>query len=132
MLGMDTMVMDADGEDITDTTEARGLLMLNLLLLLKPILRLMPLLMPGTDTTDIPDTTDTVPMDTDMVLDTTDTDGVDITDTPTPGLTVIITLERDLLNLRPHLRLRPNPGTMAVGVDTMAILIGVITVMDTA
>merc|ERR1712154_580852 len=45
-------------------------------------------------------------------------------------------LGRDLLNLRPHLRptlrLRPNPGTMAVGVDTMAILIGVITVMDTA
>merc|ERR1712077_20533 len=132
------MVMDTDGEDttdtptvdITDTTEARGLL------LLKPILRLMPLLMPGTDTTDIPDTTDTVPTDTDMVLDTTDTDGVDITDTPTPGLTVITTLERDLLNLRPHLRptlrLRPNPGTMAVGVDTMAILTEVITVMDTA
>merc|ERR1712241_1384369 len=128
---------DADGEDITDThtvditdtTEARGRLMLklNLLLLLKPNLRLMPLLMPGTDTTDIPDTTDTVPTDTDMVLDTTDTVGVDITDTPTPGLTVITTLERDLLNLRPHLRptlrLRPNPGTMAVGVDIMAILI---------
>merc|ERR1711997_225979 len=90
--------------------------------------------MPGMDITDIPDTTDTVPTDTDMVLDTTDTDGVDITDTPTPGLTVITTLERDLLrpNLRPHLRLRPNPGTMAVGVDTMAILIGDITVMDTA
>merc|ERR1712061_863273 len=128
---MDTM--DVDGEDITDTptvditvtTEARGPL----------TLRLMPLLMPGTDITDIPDTTDTVPTDTDMVLDTTDTDGVDITDTPTPGLTVITTLERDLPNLRPHLRptlrLRPNPGTMAVGVDTMAILIGVITVMDT-
>merc|ERR1739848_927158 len=103
----DTMVMDTDGEDTTDTP-----------------------------TVDITDTTDTVPTDTDMVLDTTDTDGVDITDTPTPGLTVIITLERDLLNLRPHLRptlrLRPNPGTMAVGVDTMAILIGVITVMDTA
>merc|ERR1712193_599350 len=123
--GMDTMGMDVDGEDtptvdITDTTEARGPLMLR----------------PGTDITDIPDTTDTVPTDTDMVLDTTDTDGVDITDTPTPGLTVITTLERDLLNLRPHLRptlrLRPNPGTMAVGVDTMAILIGVITVMDTA
>merc|ERR1719384_3021267 len=98
------------------------MLRLNLLLPLKLTLRLMPLLMPGTDITDIPDTTDT--------------DGVDITDTPTPGLTVIITLERDLLNLRPHLRpslrLRPNPGTMAVGVDTMAILIGVITVMDTA
>merc|ERR1739840_49207 len=137
--GMDTMGMDVDGEDtptvdITDTTEARGPLMLrlNLLLPLKLTLRLMPLLMPGTDITDIPDTTDTVPTDTDMVLDTTDTDGVDITDTPTPGLTVIITLERDLLNLRPTLRLRPNPGTMAVGVDTMAILIGVITVMDTA
>merc|ERR1712073_177434 len=125
---MDTM--DVDGEDITDTptvditvtTEARGppTLKLNLLLPLKLTLRLMPLLMPGTD----------------MVLDTTDTDGVDITDTPTPGLTVITTLERDLLNLRPHLRptlrLRPNPGTMAVGVDTMAILIGVIMVMDTA
>merc|ERR1712048_608145 len=129
---MDTMGMDVDGEDtptvdITDTTEARGPLMLrlNLLLPLKLTLRLMPLLMPGTDITDIPDTTD-------MVLDTTDTDGVDITDTPTPGLTVITTLERDLLNLRPHLRptlrLRPNPGTMAVGVDTMAILIEVITV----
>merc|ERR1712241_1266090 len=127
--GMDTMGMDVDGEDtptvdITDTTEARGPLMLrlNLLLPLKLTLRLMPLLMPGTDITDI--------------SDTTDTDGVDIMDTPTPGLTVIITLERDLLNLRPHLRptlrLRPNPGTMAVGVDTMAILIGVITVMDTA
>merc|ERR1739846_45163 len=120
---------DADGEDITDThtvditdtTEARGLLMLrlNLLLLLKPNLRLMPLLMPGTDTTD------TVPTDTDMVLDTTDTVGVDITDTPTPGLTVITTLERDLLmpnpRLRPNPRLKPNPGIMAVGVDTMAI-----------
>merc|ERR1719445_2774613 len=141
---MDTM--DVDGEvitdtptmDITDTTEARGPLMLrlNLLLPLKLTLRLMPLLMPGTDITDIPDTTDTVPTDTDMVLDTMDTDGVDITDTPTPGLTVITTLERDLLNLRPHLRptlrLRPNPGTMAVGVDIMAILIEVITVMDTA
>merc|ERR1712108_46080 len=103
----------------------RGLLMLNLLLLLKPILRLMPLLMPGTDTTDIPDTTDTVPTDTDMVLDTTDTVGVDITDTLTPGLTVITTLERDLLmpnpRLRPNPRLKPNPGIMAVGVDTMAI-----------
>merc|ERR1712001_793298 len=96
----------------------------------------MPLLMPGTDTTDIPDTTDTVPTDTDMVLDTTDTVGVDITDTPTPGLTVITILERDLLMpnllLRPNLRLMPNPGTMAVGVDIMAILIGDITVMDTA
>merc|ERR1712158_195843 len=142
----DTMVMDADGEDITDTptvditdtTEARGLLMLNLLLLLKPILRLMPLLMPGTDTTDIPDTTDTVPTDTDMVLDTTDTVGVDITDTPTPGLTVITTLERDLLmpnpRLRPNPMLKPNPGIMAVGVDTMAIpmLTGDITDTDMA
>merc|ERR1712024_181128 len=86
--GMDTMGMDVDGEDtptvdITDTKEARGPLPLKL------TLRLMPLLMPGTDITDIPDTTDTVPTDTDMVLDTTDTDGVDITDTPTPGLTVI-------------------------------------------
>merc|ERR1719266_1861029 len=132
--------MDVDGEDITDTptvditvtTEARGplTLKLNLLLPLKLTLRLMPLLMPGTDITDIPDTTDTVPTDTDMVLDTTDTDGVDITDTPMPGLTVITTLERD--PLRPNLRLKPNPGTMAVGVDTMAILIGDITVMDTA
>merc|ERR1739846_156731 len=137
---------DADGEDITDThtvditdtTEARGLLMLklNLLLLLKPNLRLMPLLMPGTDTTDIPDTTDTVPTDTDMVLDTTDTVGVDITDTPTPGLTGITTLERDLLmpnpRLRPNPRLKPNPGIMAVGVDTMAIpmLTGDITDME--
>merc|ERR1712024_117626 len=124
--GMDTMGMDVDGEDtptvdITDTTEARGPLMLklNLLLPLKLTLRLMPLLMPGMDITDIPDTTDTVPMDSDMVLDTTDTDGLDITDTPTPGLTVITTLERDPLRpnllLRPHLRLKPNPGTMAVG-----------------
>merc|ERR1712001_287330 len=142
------MVTDADGEDITDThtvditdtTEARGLLMLklNLLLLLKPILRLMPLLMPGTDTTDIPDTTDTVPTDTDMVLDTTDTVGVDITDTPTPGLMVITTLERDLLmptpRLRPIPRLKLNPGIMAVGVDTMAIpmLTGDITDTDMA
>merc|ERR1712156_19930 len=98
------------------------MLKLNLLLPLKLTLRLMPLLMPGTDITDIPDTTDT--------------DGVDITDTPTPGLTVITTLERDLLRLRPHLRptlrLKPSPGTMAVGVDIMAILIEVITVMDTA
>merc|ERR1719188_2160814 len=134
------MVTDTDGEDITDTptvditdtTEARGLLML------KPILRLMPLLMPGTDTTDIPDTTDTVPTDTDMVLDTTDTVGVDITDTPTPGLTVITTLERDLLmpnpRLRPNPRLKLNPGIMAVGVDTMAIpmLTGDITDTDMA
>merc|ERR1719367_821818 len=119
------MVMDADGEDITDTptvditdtTEARGLLMLNLLLLLKPILRLMPLLMPGTDTTDIPDTMDTVP-----------------TDTPTPGLTVITTLERDLLMPTPRLnpRLKPNPGITAVGVDTMAIPTGDITDTDMA
>merc|ERR1712224_262112 len=116
-----------------DTTEARGLLMLNLLLLLKPILRLMPLLMPGTDTTDIPDITDTVPTDMDMVLDTTDTI-TDITDTPTPGLTVITTLERDLLmpNLRPNLRLKPNPGITAVGVDTMAIPTGDITDTDMA
>merc|ERR1712183_1183636 len=52
--------------------------------------------------------------------------GVDITDTPTPGLTVITTLERDLLmpnpRLRPNPRLKPNPGITAVGVDTMAIL----------
>merc|ERR1739847_148496 len=133
---------DGDGEDITDTptvditdtTEARGLLMLNLLLLLKPILRLMPLLMPGTDTTDIPDTTDTVPTDTDMVLDTTDTVGADIMDTPTPGLTVITTLERDLLmpNPRPNPRLKPNPGITAVGVDTMAIPTGDITDTDMA
>merc|ERR1712156_1126688 len=135
---MDTMDVDGeDGEDtptvdITDTTEARGplTLKLNLLLPLKLTLRLMPLLMPGTDITDIPDTTDTVPTDTVMVLDTTDTDGVDITDNPTPGLTVITILERDLL--RPNLRLMPIPGTMAVGVDIMAILIGDITVMDTA
>merc|ERR1711992_88279 len=138
MLGMDTMVMDTDGEDITDThtvditdtTEARGLLMLKL------NLRLMPLLMPGTDTTDIPDTTDTVPTDTDMVLDTTDTVGVDITDTPTPGLTVITTLERDLLmpnpRLRPNPRPKPNPGITAVGVDTMAIPTGDITDTDMA
>merc|ERR1711992_187491 len=111
--------------------------MLNLLLLLKPILRLMPLLMPGTDTTDIPDITDTVPTDMDMVLDTTDTI-TDITDTPTPGLTVITTLERDLLmpnpRLRPNPRLKPNPGIMAVGVDTMAIpmLTGDITDTDMA
>merc|ERR1712083_284711 len=87
---------------------------------------LMLLLMLGTDTTDIPDTTDTVPTDTDMVLDTTDTVGADITDTPTPGLTVITTLERDLL--------MPNPGIMAVGVDTMAIpmLTGDITDTDMA
>merc|ERR1711936_1011183 len=106
-------ITDTHTVDITDTTEARGLLMLrlNLLLLLKPNLRLMPLLMPGTDTTDI--------------LDTTDTVGVDITDTLTPGLTVITTLERDLLmpnpRLRPNPRLKPNPGITAVGVDTMAI-----------
>merc|ERR1712141_44406 len=101
-------------------------------------LRLMPLLMPGTDTTDIPDTTDTVPTDTDMVLDTTDTVGVDITDTPTPGLTVITTLERDLLmpnpRLRPNPRPKPNPGITVVGVDTMAIpmLTGDITDTDMA
>merc|ERR1739836_75511 len=130
-------ITDTHTVDITDTTEARGLLMLmlNLLLLLKPILRLMPLLMPGTDTTDIPDTTDTVPTDTDMVLDTTDTI-TDITDTPTPGLTVITTLERDLLmpdpRLRPNPRLKPNPGIMAVGVDTMAIPTGDITDTDMA
>merc|ERR1711992_152375 len=131
-------ITDTPTVDITDTTEARGLLMLklNLLLLLKPILRLMPLLMPGTDTTDIPDTTDTVPTDTDMVLDTTDTVGVDITDTPTPGLTVITALERDLLmpnpRLRPNPRLKPNPGIMAVGVDTMAIPTGDTTDTDMA
>merc|ERR1739848_204695 len=108
----DTMVMDTDGEDTTDT--------------------------PTVDITDIPDTTDTVPTDTDMVLDTTDTVGVDITETPTPGLTVITILERDLLmpnpRLRPNPRLKPNPGIMAVGVDTMAIpmLTGDITDTDMA
>merc|ERR1719225_447454 len=123
-------ITDTPTVDITDTTEARGLLMLKL--------NLLPLLMPGTDITDIPDTTDTVPTDTDMVLDTTDTVGVDITDTPMPGLTVITTLERDLLmpnpKLRPNPRLKPNPGIMAVGVDTMAIpmLTGDITDTDMA
>merc|ERR1719384_1912567 len=90
----------------------------------------MPLLMPGTDIMDIPDTT--VDTDTDMVLDTTDTDGVDITDTPTPTLTDTGAAKSVKLNplplLRPTLRLKLNPGTMAVGVDIMAILIGDITV----
>merc|ERR1711981_835824 len=99
MLGMDTMVTDADGGDIT---EARGLLMLrlNLLLLLKPNLRLMPLLMPGTDTTVIPT------LERDLLM-------------PNP-------------RLRPNPRLKPNPGITAVGVDTMAIPTGDITDTDMA
>merc|ERR1712018_1006036 len=100
-------------------------LKLNPLLLPKLTLMLMPLLMPGTDITDIPDTT--VDTDTDMVLDTMDTDGVDITDTPTPTLTDTGAAKSVKLNplpllrptLRPTLRLKPHPGTMAVGVDIM-------------
>merc|ERR1711944_209002 len=138
MLGMDTMVMDTDGEDITDIPVdimdgmvAKSVrLKLNPLLLPKLTLMLMPLLMPGTDITDIPDTT--VDTDTDMVLDTTDTDGVDITDTPTPTLTDTGAAKSVKLNLlplpRPTLRLKLNPGTMAVGVDIMDIpIIGDIT-----
>merc|ERR1719411_1521135 len=60
----------------------------------------MPLLMPGTDITDIPDTT----VDTD-------------TDT---GAAKSVKLN-PLPLLRPTLRLKLNPGTMAVGVDIMAI-----------
>merc|ERR1711996_162596 len=116
--------MDTDMEAITDiptvadtTGVAKSVrLKLNPLLLPKLTLMLMPLLMPGTDITDIPDTT--VDTDTDMVLDTTDTDGMDITDTPTPTLT-------DTGDAK---RLKLNPGTMAVGVDIMDIpIIGDIT-----
>merc|ERR1712224_629040 len=81
-------IMDTPTVDILDTTEARGQLRPNQnpLLLLRLILRLRLLLMPGTHTTEILDTTDTLvttdtmPMDT--VLDTTDTIWVDITHTP--------------------------------------------------
>merc|ERR1739844_76518 len=75
-------IMDTLMPDILDTTEARGQLMLNLnpLLLLKLILRLRPLLMLGTHTMEILDTTDTMPTDT--VLDTVDTIWVAITHTP--------------------------------------------------
>merc|ERR1712223_1801557 len=75
-------IMDTPTVDIMDTTEARGQLRPNQnpLLLLKLILRLRLLLMPGTHTTDTLVTTDTMPMD--AVLDTTDTIWVDITHTP--------------------------------------------------
>merc|ERR1739844_224933 len=73
-------IMDTPMVDILDTTEARGPLMLKL------ILRLRPLLMLGTHTMEILDTTDTLvttdTMPTDTVLDTTDTIWVDITHTP--------------------------------------------------
>merc|ERR1712223_298048 len=81
-------IMDTPTVDIMDTTEARGRLRPNQnpLLLLKLILRLRLLLMPGTHTTEILDTTDTLvttdTMPTDTVLDTTDTIWVDITHTP--------------------------------------------------
>merc|ERR1712147_402531 len=55
---MDTM--ESDLMAMVDTTTERGLLMLRLLLLLMPMLPLM--LMPGTDTTDMP--TGLMPMDT--------------------------------------------------------------------
>merc|ERR1719480_768498 len=58
LTAMDTM--ESDLMAMVDTTTERGLLMLRLLLLLMPMLPLM--LMPGTDTTDMP--TGLMPMDT--------------------------------------------------------------------
>merc|ERR1712241_337695 len=124
-LGMDTIILtDTDTMDTptvttvttTVTTWARGLLMPNPLLLLMPPLRLMPLLMLGTDTMDI-------------LTPTTD-----ITDTPTPGL--ITTLERDLLmpnprpTLRPTLKLTLNPGMATTDIPTTEDITD--TLMDTA
>merc|ERR1719350_1506695 len=60
----DPMAMDTMDTDLMamDTTTERGLLMLRLLLMLMPKLPLRLMLMPGTDTTDMP--TGLMPMDT--------------------------------------------------------------------
>merc|ERR1712025_1129431 len=103
-----------DGADTTDTptdmdtvTLENALLMLNLKQKPKLPLKLMPLLMLGTDITD-----------THMLMDMAVT-MVDTTDTPTD------TLERDLLMLNPKLKpnpkLMPPPGT-DIMVDTTVIL----------
>merc|ERR1712223_1424490 len=82
--------------------------------------------MPGTHTTDILDTTNTLPTDTDTVLDTTATDGVGIMDTPI--VDILDTTEargqlmlnlNPLLSLRLILRLRP---LQMLGTHTMEIL----------
>merc|ERR1712141_635056 len=103
-----------DGADTTDTptdtdtvTSENVLLMLNPKLKPKLPLKLMPLLMLGTDITD-----------THMLMDMAVTK-VDTTDTPT------VTSERDLLMLSPKLKpnpkLKPLPG-MDIMVDTTVIL----------
>merc|ERR1712203_1097724 len=90
-----------DGADTTDTpTDTDTVTSENALLMLNPKpklpLKLMPLLMLGTDITD-----------THMLMDMAVT-MVDTTDTPT------VTLERDLLMLnpkqKPNLKLMPPPG----------------------
>merc|ERR1712034_178808 len=60
LTAMDTM--ESDLMAMVDTTTERGLLMLRLLLMLMPMLPLRLMLMPGTDTTDMP--TGLMPMDT--------------------------------------------------------------------
>merc|ERR1712223_929165 len=95
-----------DGADTTDTptdtdtvTSENAQLMLNPKLKPKLPLKLMPLLMLGTDITD-----------THMLMDMAVT-MVDTTDTPT------VTSERDLLMLNP--KLKPNPKLMPPpGTDT--------------
>merc|ERR1712147_71077 len=59
---MATDTMESGPTAMVDTTTERGLLMLRLLLLLMPMLPLRLMLMPGTDTTDMP--TGLMPMDT--------------------------------------------------------------------
>merc|ERR1719350_1388673 len=60
LTAMDTM--ESDLMAMVDTTTEKGLLMLRLLLMLMPMLPLRLMLMPGTDTTDMP--TGLMPMDT--------------------------------------------------------------------
>merc|ERR1711928_300992 len=100
--------MGTDGADTTDTpTDTDTVTLESVLLMLNPKLepqlplKLMPLLMLGTDITD-----------THMLMDMAVT-MVDTTDTPT------VTSERDLLMLNP--KLKPLPGT-DIMVDTMVIL----------
>merc|ERR1712111_256823 len=104
----------------------RGLLMPNLKPKPNPKPMLKQLLMPGTDTTDTPDTMDTDIEDTTVWVDTT----VDTTDTPTMPMHTV-TSERDLLMPNPKLKpkLIPRPTTDVTMVDITVIPTGA--TMDT-
>merc|ERR1719509_20982 len=95
--------MVLDTVDTTDTTTARGLLMLNLLLWLHLKLKLHPKLMPKLPLPTMVDTT---------AMDFTVADTVDTTDTTTA---------RGLLMLNPKLMLplMPTMDTTAVDTDTV-------------